>query len=69
MIQLFDMSLIQKAQNFLLKLSTAFARDDFDQTNFFPQRFLDDVFQGLIESAAVIVDVVEVNFEFSHSAP
>ena len=58
MIQLFDMSLIQKPQNFFLQLPTAFAWDDLDQIDFSVNRFLDDTIQFFVYHLAFVVNVM-----------
>lgn len=66
MIQLFNVALIQKAQHFLFELPAAFAGDNFDQLNFLGDGFLHDAIEFGIDLAAVIVDVMQIEFEFGH---
>jgi hypothetical protein len=57
-IKLFDMSLVQKAQDLFLELSTAFAGDDLDQFDLPVDCFLHNAIQFCIDLFAAIVDVV-----------
>lgn len=59
-IQLANARLIQKAQNFVLELSAAFAWDDFDEINFLVNGFLYDAIQFSVDFPAAIVNVVQV---------
>jgi len=65
-IKLFDVSLIEKPQNFLLKLPTAFARDDFDETDFLFKRLFNDAIELGVDLVAMLIDVVQVELKFCH---
>jgi hypothetical protein len=58
MIQLADVRLIQKAQDFFLELPAAFAGNNLDQLNLLGQRFLYDAIEFGVDLTAAIVDVV-----------
>ena len=66
MIQRADVRLIQEAQHFLLELSAALAGDDLDQFDLALERFFHDAVQLRIDLLAAVVDVVQIQFEFSH---
>lgn len=66
MVQLADVRLIQKAQNFFLELSTTLAWDDFDKINFPVNRFLNDAIEFGVNLIAAIINVVQIEFEFCH---
>lgn len=66
MIKLFNVSLIQKPQNLLLQLPTAFARDDLDEFDLPLNRFFNDPVEFRIDLVASVVDVMQVKFEFCH---
>lgn len=66
MIQLLDMSLIEKAQNFFLELSASLSRDDLNQCDFPVNRFFDDAVQFRVNLLAAVIDVVQVKFKFCH---
>ena len=64
MIKFFDMSLIQKPQNFFLELSAAFAGNDLNELDPFFNGFVHDPVQFDHDSVAIGEDAVEVEFEF-----
>ena len=65
-IQLLDMSLIQKAQDFFLELTTAFARDDLDKFDLFINCFLHNTVEFCVDLIAAIINVVQIEFELRH---
>lgn len=50
----------------LFELSAALARNNFYQTDLFAYRFLDDAIQFFVQRAAVVINVVQIKFEFGH---
>lgn len=66
MVELANVRLIQKAQNFFLERAASLARNNFDEINFPVNRFLDNAIQFRINLSAAIVDVVQIEFEFCH---
>jgi len=65
-IQLLDMSLVQKAQDFFLQLPAPLAGDDFNPFDFTVYRFLDDAVEFGLDFLAAVVNVVQIEFEFCH---
>ena len=65
-IKLFDVSLIEKPHNFLLELPTAFARDDFDETDFLFKCLFNDAIEFRIDLVTAVIDVMQVEFKFCH---
>jgi hypothetical protein len=57
-IQLFDMTLIQKSQDFFLELSAAFAWDNFHQCNFSVNSFFNDSIEFFIDLIALVVNIM-----------
>jgi len=66
-IEGFDVRFVEETENFFLKLPAAFAGDDLHEGDLLTNRFIDNAVEFLIEGAAVVVDVVEVEFEFGHT--
>ncbi len=66
MIQLFDVTLIQKAEHFLFKLPAAFAGNNFHQLYFLSHGLLHNAVEFRVDLAAAIVDVMQIQFEFGH---
>ena len=61
-----DMGLIQKAKNPFFELAATLAGNDLDQGNAFIHRFFDDAVQLGVDGVALVVDVVEIQFELCH---
>ena len=59
-VELLDMSLIQKAQDLLLELSAAFAWDDLNEFDLADNGFFDDAVQFRVNLIAFVVDLVQV---------
>ena len=57
-IQRFDVWLLQKAFNFLAKLATSFARNDFHLPDLFVDCIVESLLQRLINGPGIVVDVV-----------
>jgi len=52
------MILIQESQNFFLQLPTAFTWDNFDQTDFSVNRFLNNAIQFFVYHIAFVVNIM-----------
>lgn len=61
-----DVLLLQKSDHLLLQLPAALARNDLDDGNTFLNRLINNVVQGLVNFPALVVDIVEVEYEFGH---
>jgi hypothetical protein len=66
MIQLLDVILIEKAQDFFLQLPAAFAWNDFNERNFLLDCLFHDAVQFRVNLLTAVVDVVQVELEFCH---
>jgi hypothetical protein len=66
MIEGFDVGLVEVAKNFLFELAAALAGDDFDEGDLFTDGLVNDAVKFLVQGAAVVIDVVQVEFEFGH---
>lgn len=65
-VKLFNVSLIEKPHNFLLKLPTTFAGDDFDKIDFLFKRLFNDAIELRVDLVAAIIEVMQVEFKFCH---
>ena len=61
-ILLLDMSLVEKAQHFLLELSAALAGDDLSKLDLLVHGFFHDAVKLRVDLVAFIIDVVQVQF-------
>ena len=61
-----DVLLVEEAQHALFKLAAAFAGDDFDEGDALLDGFVHDALKLGLDPVALVVDVVQVEFEFCH---
>ena len=61
-IQLLDMSLIEKTQDLLLELPAPFTGYDINKCDLFVKCFFNDAVQFRIDLIALVVNVVQVQF-------
>ena len=67
-VDLFNLTLVQKPQDPFLELAASLARNDFDKFDPFFDRLANHAVQLNFEQIALVVDVVEVKFELGHGA-
>jgi hypothetical protein len=67
-VKCLDLLLVEKAQDTLFQLTTAFAGDDLYEANPLFNGFIDDGTQCPLDIVAAVVDVVKVEFQL-HGAP
>lgn len=65
-IQRADVLLIQETQHLLLERTAALAGDDLNQFDALLNRLLHDAVQFRVDFAALVVNVVQIEFEFCH---
>lgn len=65
-VVLFHLWLLKEAEDLLFQLAAALAGDDLDELDLLVDRLVDDVAEGVVDCARVVVDVVKVKFQLSH---
>jgi hypothetical protein len=67
MVLLLDPRFLQKPQDASLKLAAALPRDNLHQGYTFRDGFTDDALQFRVNLAALVENVVEIEYELGHS--